>query len=183
MAVRRIVLSVGSAVGSVAGVVALALPAQAVTLDQKLAALSSFSQTSAGSQSTWLAARANQGAWAAYGFDWSTDYCSYSPDNPLGFPFNTPCARHDFGYRNYKAVNRFSANKARIDSAFYADMTRVCDRYSGATASACDALAWTYYQAVHTFGSLTKTEAGINRAAALLPAKERAARLAMQTNR
>lgn len=177
MSVRRMLVS---AAVSVAGVIALAVPAQAVTTDQKLAALSSFSQTSATSQNTWLAARSNRSAWSAYGFDWSTDYCSYSPDNPLGFPFELPCARHDFNYRNYKAVNRFDANKPRIDSAFYADMGRVCDRYSGATRTACTGVAWTYYQAVKTFGSLTNTQAGIDRAAQQLPAAERARRQALQ---
>lgn len=177
---RRILVTVTTFAASLAGVVALALPAQAVTTEQKLAALSSFSQTSASSQNTWLNARAHQGSWAAYNFDWSTDYCSYSPDNPLGFPFNTSCARHDFNYRNYKAVNRFSANKARIDSAFYSDMNRVCAGYSGATRTACTSLSWTYYQAVKQFGSLTNTEAGIERAAQQLPASERAERRQLQ---
>lgn len=51
--------------------------------------------------------------------DWSSDSCSDSPDNPLGFPFDPACKRHDFGYRNYKAQGRFTdANKAKIDSNF-----------------------------------------------------------------
>ena len=49
----------------------------------------------------------------SYGFDWSTDYCSASPDQPLGFDFRLSCWRHDFGYRNYKAVGAFPANKSR----------------------------------------------------------------------
>lgn len=114
--------------------------------------LSSWTQTSASSYSSWNAARNNQGAWAAYGFDWSTDYCSTSPDNPFGFPFQTACARHDFGYRNYKAAGTFSANKARLDSALYADLKRVCAAYSGATLTSCNATAWTYYHAVDIFG-------------------------------
>lgn len=114
--------------------------------------LSSWTQTSASSYSSWNAARNNRGAWAAYGFDWSTDYCSTSPDNPFGFPFQTACARHDFGYRNYKAAGTFSANKARLDSALYADLKRVCAAYSGATLTSCNATAWTYYHAVDIFG-------------------------------
>lgn len=48
--------------------------------------------------------------------DWSSDNCSDSPDNPLGFPFTPGCQRHDFGYRNYKAQGRFTdAAKLRID--------------------------------------------------------------------
>lgn len=51
--------------------------------------------------------------------DWSSDSCSYSPDNPLGFPFSPACDRHDFGYRNYKAQSRFTDdNKSKIDGNF-----------------------------------------------------------------
>ncbi len=71
---------------------------------------------------------------------------------PLRLPFATSCARHDFGYRNYKAANAFDANKSRLDSAFYEDLKRVCAGYSGATATTCDSTAWTYYQAVKVFG-------------------------------
>ena len=92
-----------------------------------------------------------------------------SPDNPLGFTFTLSCARHDFGYRNYKAVGAFSANKARLDNAFYADLLRVCGTYPVLTQPACDALAWTYYEAVHVFGSVVLTTTDLHRAAALLP--------------
>ena len=40
--------------------------------------------------------------------DWSSDGCSYSPDNPFGFKFLPACHRHDFGYRNYKRQSRFT---------------------------------------------------------------------------
>lgn len=115
--------------------------------------LSSWTQTSASSQNAFLAARAHQGDYAAYNFDWSTDKCSSSPDNPFGFPVENGCIRHDFGYRNYKAMGTFEANKARLDSAFYEDLKRVCTRYSGATKVSCDGLAWTYYQAVKVVGT------------------------------
>ncbi|MGW4303319.1 phospholipase [Streptomyces sp. NPDC004376] len=140
-------------------VAALALPAVLVPATSasaapadKMQVLSSWTQTSAASYNAWYAARSNQGQWAAYGFDWSTDYCSSSPDNPFGFPFQTPCARHDFGYRNYKAAGAFDANKSRLDSAFYEDLKRVCNNYSGATKTSCNSTAWTYYQAVSIFG-------------------------------
>jgi hypothetical protein len=74
-----------------------------------------------------------------------------------------PCRRHDFGYRNYKAVSQFPANKDRIDSAFYFDMKQVCAGYSGLSKSTCDGLAWTYYQAVKQFGDLVVTDAQIQR--------------------
>ena len=114
--------------------------------------LASWTQTDAGSQNAFLAARADQGSWADYNFDWSTDVCSSSPDNPFGFPFENGCIRHDFGYRNYKAAGTFEANKDRIDSAFYEDLKRVCAGYSGATKASCNGLAWTYYEAVHVLG-------------------------------
>ncbi|WP_219465169.1 phospholipase [Nonomuraea rhizosphaerae] len=155
---RRFLVVLSPVVLSLAAVLGFALPAQAVTLEQKLAALSNFSQPTAASAAAWRAAWSNQGAWADYAFDWSTDLCSSSPDQPLGFDFRMPCRRHDFGYRNYKAVNQFPANKARIDSAFYFDMQQVCNGYSGIAKSTCNGLAWTYYQAVKEFGNLTVTE-------------------------
>jgi hypothetical protein len=148
---RRLTTALATMATTLAALVAVATPAQAAPAD-KMQVLSSWTQTSATSYNNWLSARNNQGAWSAYGFDWSTDYCSWSPDNPWGFPFNLSCARHDFGYRNYKAAGQFAGNKARIDSAFYEDLKRVCNRYSGATKSACDGTAWTYYQAVRNLG-------------------------------
>ncbi|UED88193.1 phospholipase [Streptomyces profundus] len=134
------------------GTVAVAAaPANAAPAD-KPQVLSSWTQTSASSYNAWASARGNQGNWSSYGFDWSTDYCSSSPDNPFGFPFSMSCARHDFGYRNYKAAGTFDANKARLDNAFYQDLLRVCGNYSGATATACNGTAWTYYQAVRLLG-------------------------------
>lgn len=136
------------ALGTVLGAASAAGAAPA----DKPQVLAGWTQTSASSHNAWVAARANQSAWSAYGFDWSTDYCSSSPDNPFGFPFSTSCARHDFGYRNYKALGTFSANKSRLDSAFYEDLKRVCNNYGGATRTACNSTAWTYYQAVRAFG-------------------------------
>jgi len=150
------------------GLVGLAQPAAAVPAD-KAAVLSSWTQTSVTSYNAFFAARANRDAWSAYAFDWSTDYCSSSPDNPFGFPFANSCVRHDFGYRNYKAMGTFPANKDRLDSAFYEDMKRVCARYSFVTASACYSTAWTYYQAVRTFGSVAVSQQDLNRIAVRYP--------------
>lgn len=50
---------------------------------------------------------------------WDSDGCSSSPDNPFGFPFTPACHRHDFGYRNYKSQQRFTAaGKLKIDNNF-----------------------------------------------------------------
>jgi len=148
---RRLATGLAASTLALVAVVATATAATAVPAD-KPQVLSSWTQTSASSYNLWTTARANQTAWSAYEFDWSTDYCSDSPDNPFGLPFATSCARHDFGYRNYKAAGAFDANKSRLDSAFYEDLKRVCTAYSGATATACNSTAWTYYQAVKVFG-------------------------------
>ncbi|MBD0840769.1 MULTISPECIES: phospholipase [unclassified Streptomyces] len=118
----------------------------------KNAVLSDWTQTGATSYNAFFAARADRGAWSSYGFDWSTDHCTTSPDNPFGFPFANACVRHDFGYRNYKAAGTFDAHKSRLDDAFHADLKRVCATYSGLKKTSCDATAWTYYQAVDKLG-------------------------------
>jgi hypothetical protein len=129
--------------------------------------LSTWTQATTTSYNSWNSARLNQAAWADYAFDWSTDYCSSSPDQPLGFDFRLPCYRHDFGYRNYKAMNEFSANKSRIDDSFYFDLKTKCATYSIWVRSACYSLAWSYYQAVRTFGGAAVSTADLNRAAKL----------------
>jgi phospholipase A2-like protein len=88
-------------------------------------------------------------------FDWSTDFCSNSPDKPLGFDFTGPCRRHDFNYRNFKATGIFtSTNRLTIDNAFLADMRAVCKPYSFLVEASCNGIADTYYSAVRTFGAL-----------------------------
>jgi hypothetical protein len=167
--VRRLLTALTATAATLLLTLGIAGPAVAVSNEQKLAVLSSWTQTSAGSYNAWNTARTQQGDWADYGFDWSTDYCSSSPDNPLGFDFRLSCYRHDFGYRNYKRMSQFPANKPRLDSAFYEDMRRRCATYSTVLRPACYSLAWTYYQAVKLFGSLTVTQADLDRAEALLP--------------
>ncbi|MFD7277698.1 phospholipase [Streptomyces sp. NPDC059862] len=148
---RRLATALAASTLSLVAVVGTATAATAAPAD-KPQVLAGWTQTSASSYNAWASARANQTTWSAYAFDWSTDYCSSSPDNPFGFPFAMSCARHDFGYRNYKAAGAFDANKARLDSAFYEDLKRVCNNYSGGTKTACNSTAWTYYQAVRAFG-------------------------------
>ncbi|MEU7552006.1 phospholipase [Streptomyces sp. NPDC044571] len=155
---RRLAPVLASAVA--AGVLALAPPAaaaaatsatSAVPADKPLV-LIGWTQTSAASYQAWARARTDRARWAAYRFDWSTDLCTASPDNPFGFPFHLACARHDFGYRNYRAAGTYETHKSRIDDAFHADMRRVCAGYPPAKKTACDSTAWTYYQAVKAFG-------------------------------
>jgi hypothetical protein len=171
---RTLVTLVLTTLAVLAGL-AVASPASAVTADQKVALLGSFTQSSSGSYNSWNSARNNRGAYADYNLDWSTDYCSASPDQPLGFDFRMPCWRHDFGYRNYKAVSQFPGNKDHVDSAFYFDLKAKCATYNVIVRPACYSLAWTYYEAVHNFGSLAVTKAQLDQAAAYKQALERAA--------
>ncbi|GIG85532.1 phospholipase [Plantactinospora endophytica] len=173
---RRLLTMLTASTFAVAALLGFAAPASAaVTPAQKLAALSNFTQTSVSSYNSWNSARQNQGAWAEYAFNWGTDYCSSSPDNPLGFSFELSCYRHDFGYRNYKEVGQFDPNKARLDDAFYADLQRVCATYNAFVRPACYSLAWTYYQAVRVFGAPVITQAELDKAAKLKADGERRA--------
>ncbi|GIJ21629.1 phospholipase [Micromonospora lutea] len=175
---RRLATILASGILALLTALAVASPAAAaVTPAQKLSVLSSWTQTSASSYNAWNSARLNRAPWAEYNFNWSTDYCSSSPDNPLGFTFNLSCFRHDFGYRNYKAVGQFSANKSRLDSAFYEDLKRVCATYNSVVRPACLSLAWTYYQAVNIFGSVAAVQqSDIDRAARMKADAEARAR-------
>ncbi|KKY36548.1 putative phospholipase a2 [Diaporthe ampelina] len=89
--------------------------------------------------------------------DWTSDGCSDSPDNPLGFNFEPACYRHDFGYTNYRAQSRFTkAAKASIDTNFQEDLKFQCE--SESFESICDALADVYYTAVKLFGGQDATK-------------------------
>ncbi|GAA4435374.1 phospholipase [Actinokineospora soli] len=80
--------------------------------------------------------------------DWSSDACSYSPDNPFGYNFTPACHRHDFGYRNYKRQGRFTeTTRLRIDNQFKTDMYTVCG-----SSWTCRRTADVYYSAVREFG-------------------------------
>jgi hypothetical protein len=157
-----------------ATVVVAQVPAAAAA-PTKSAVLSDWTQPDGGSYNRWNDARQHQGDWAGYGFDWSTDYCTSSPDNPLGFDSKLSCYRHDFGYRNYQAMGQFGANKARLDDALYQDLRRKCATYSAAVRPACDSLAWTYYQAVKRLGVTAVSQQDLDDAARLKERGERAA--------
>src|SRR5215813_13823960 len=134
---RRLATILLVPVASVLLTLAAATPAWAVTLQQKIAVLTSWTQPTTTSYNAWNSARQNQGAWTAYHFNWSTDYCSDSPDQPLGFDFRLPCWHHDFGYRNFKAVGTFATNKSRIDDTFYFDLRSKCATYNIFVRPAC----------------------------------------------
>ncbi|MFF5449418.1 phospholipase A2 [Streptomyces sp. NPDC012888] len=68
--------------------------------------------------------------------------------------FYWPCARHDFGYRNYRKQNRRTrANKDRIDSRFKYDMNkRICEPKWYVTEKTCNGAAYGFWYAVHKWG-------------------------------
>ena len=125
------------------------------------------------SMSEFLSARQAQ---QPAGLDWSSDGCSSAPDNPFGFDFAPGCYRHDFGYRNYKAQDRFTDSaKASIDDNFHKDLYNICDAADAKTVadavhataasddigvpanddeaqSLCTTTADIYYRAVVLFG-------------------------------
>ncbi len=147
--IGRFVVIVGISCALVVGVAVSPAHASGSTLASTLA---SWTQPDLTSYNLWNAARLNRAGWKATGFDWSTDFCTDSPDQPLGFDFRVPCWRHDFGYRNYRALGTFDANRSRLDTALYVDLLAKCLKYNAFVRPACNALAYTYYQAVLGFG-------------------------------
>ncbi|RCV53177.1 phospholipase [Marinitenerispora sediminis] len=109
--------------------------------------------------------------------DWSSDACSWSPDQPIGYDFTSSCHRHDFGYRNYKLQSRFTEeNRLRIDNNFRDDMYSVCG-----SSSTCRGVANIYYAAVRQFGgSSTSTAEALTRANAIEKAELLVARSAAE---
>lgn len=89
--------------------------------------------------------------------DWSTDGCSAPVVGGSGrsFDFTGPCRRHDFAYRNYKALDNGSwwtpRMRHRIDRVFHRDMLGDCQRRGGTTRRMCRAWAGTFYRAVRTY--------------------------------
>ncbi|KAK7221566.1 hypothetical protein V2G26_009569 [Clonostachys chloroleuca] len=82
--------------------------------------------------------------------DWTSDGCTSSPDNPLGFPFTPACNRHDFGYNNYRAQTRLTVStKKKIDDNFKKDLYYQCSSVS--LRWLCEALADVYYAFVRVF--------------------------------
>ena len=87
--------------------------------------------------------------------DWSSDGCSFSPDQPFGYAFLPACHRHDFGYRNYKIQGRFNeTTRLNIDNKFRSDMYTICG-----SNWFCRRTADTYYYAVRQFGGLSVSTA------------------------
>ena len=111
--------------------------------------------------------------------DWSTDLCSAPIVGNSGrsFDFSPACRRHDFGYRNYKLLDRRYSCAARplahycrpgtwryghwwnewrrktLDDLFSLDMKVLCDRRPLWERARCHLWRGVYYLAVRTVGS------------------------------
>ncbi|KAI9103024.1 phospholipase A2 domain-containing protein [Phlyctochytrium arcticum] len=82
-----------------------------------------------------------------YSLIFATDGCDKSPDAFENFDFGPACARHDFGYDNYKAIDALGPNKDRLDLMLYHDLREICG-----DSAACNAVAIVYYKAVQVGG-------------------------------
>lgn len=127
------------------------------TKKQKLKRLKTLSQGTKRSAADWRQARAQAKAGHdKYNFNWNTDWCTNLKDKPGGFDFRLSCARHDFGYRNYKALIgkkafRGSAHERRVDRTFRYDMQQQCENQPGKTdkqRAQCLRVAESYYDRV-----------------------------------
>lgn len=86
--------------------------------------------------------------------NWTTDGCSAPLVGNRGasFDFTEACLRHDFGYRNTKALGVFGQRKVQIDDRFLADMKDHCATRSVSLQPSCYRWAYTFYYAVRRFG-------------------------------
>ncbi len=113
-----------------------------------------------------------------FALDWTSDRCSAPVVGSTGrsFDFTAACLRHDFGYRNYKMLDRTyncprrepgvacadgtwsygrwwnSSNRARLDAQFKKDLFAHCASRPVWDRPTCRAWATTFHTAVRTFG-------------------------------
>jgi len=85
---------------------------------------------------------------------WESDGCSAPVLGSGPFDFSLACYRHDFGWRNLKAIHADEVpvwtvgNKDRVDAGFLWDMRTRCSSLSPISRIGCDTTARVYYTAV-----------------------------------
>ena len=85
---------------------------------------------------------------------WESDGCSAPVIGSGPFDFSLACRRHDFGWRNLKAIDSDAVpvwvidNKDRVDAGFLWDMRNRCAALSPVLRLGCDTTARIYYSAV-----------------------------------
>jgi hypothetical protein len=87
--------------------------------------------------------------------DWTTDGCSAPIVGSEGrsFNFRTACDRHDFGYRNFKALGLFdTSTRTQIDEQLHRDMNRACDSQRRTLKVRCVAWSEIFYTMVRAAG-------------------------------
>lgn len=88
---------------------------------------------------------------------WTTDGCSAPVVGESGrsFNFRNACIRHDFGYRNYKSRNMFTADsRLRLDELFRQDLHTLCAPRVRTFKVRCAAWAELFFAAVRSAGGL-----------------------------
>lgn len=87
--------------------------------------------------------------------NWTTDGCSAPVVGESGrsFNFRNACIRHDFGYRNYKAREMFTAeSRLRLDEQFRQDLHTLCAPKVRTFKVRCAAWAEIFFAAVRSAG-------------------------------
>ena len=87
--------------------------------------------------------------------DWTTDGCSAPIVGSEGrsFNFRTACDRHDFGYRNFKALGLFdTSTRTLIDEQLHRDMNTSCDSQRRTLKVRCIAWSEIFYTMVRAAG-------------------------------
>lgn len=90
--------------------------------------------------------------------DYSTDHCSAPVlgSRGLAYDFAEACVRHDFAYRNYKALEVFPGMRSAVDSVFLRDMLAHCATRSPLPRAVCRQRALQYYAGVRALGGRTR---------------------------
>jgi hypothetical protein len=119
----------------------------------KLTMLMALTQPTTSSWNNWYYAKTHGGApYQDYNFNWSSDNCS-GPPKDFEDSFRIACQRHDFGFRNYKAMALCARVRESLNYTFWVDMRRICGRFSGLKQFYCARWADVYYFGV-SMGSL-----------------------------
>ncbi|WP_415925301.1 phospholipase A2 [Streptomyces sp. ME19-01-6] len=147
-------------------------PTAPAASEDKLVRLDSLTQEGEDARNAWYAAlfQHQDGTPDRYEFDWSTNGCNApAPDTIGGFDFTFACYRHDFGYRNYKALlgkesfhNSLNGRsvKDRVDRILLQDLNSICESrdwpvdHTAAERALCRQAATLYYQSVLAAGLL-----------------------------
>jgi hypothetical protein len=87
--------------------------------------------------------------------NWTSDGCSAPIVGSEGrsFNFRAACDRHDFGYRNFKALGLFdTTTRILIDEQLHRDMNRACDSQRRTFKVRCIAWSEIFYTMVRAAG-------------------------------